>query len=154
MHIDIFCVARKPPPWAATLIANYQKRSRRCFAFEFHYLAPAPERASEVLRRHDEGRRLLARAAEHGVRIALDEHAQQYDSRELAAQIERWRVEQARMAMFVGGAGGLAEEVIAQATLRWSLSRLTLPHLLVHVVLAEQLYRASTILAGHPYHRA
>jgi 23S rRNA (pseudouridine1915-N3)-methyltransferase len=154
VHIDIFCVARKPPAWSATLIADYQRRSRRCFTFEFHYLVPASERASALLRRDEEGRRLRARAATHAVHIALDEAGRQYDSDELAAQIERWRVEQARIAMLIGGADGLAAEVLAQATLRWSLSRLTLPHLLVQVVLAEQLYRASSILLGHPYHRA
>ena len=72
---------------------------------------------------------------------------------ELSHWLEQRRASGQDLAFIIGGPDGLAEEVLARGHLRWSLSRLTLPHGLVRVVLAEQLYRAATLLAGHPYHR-
>ena len=73
---------------------------------------------------------------------------------ELARWLETQRAGGQDLAFIIGGPDGLAQEVLARGRKLWSLSRLTLPHALVRVVLAEQLYRAATVLAGHPYHRA
>jgi 23S rRNA (pseudouridine1915-N3)-methyltransferase len=67
--------------------------------------------------------------------------------------MERWRGDGRDVAFVIGGADGLAPDLKAGADLLWSLSSLTLPHGLVRVILAEQLYRAATMLSGHPYHR-
>lgn len=102
----------------------------------------------------DEARRLLGQVGKDDYVAALDERGKAFSSVELSA----WLAERMRggrdLALLIGGADGFAPEVRARADLSWSLSRLTLPHALVRVVLAEQLYRAHSVLSGHPYHRA
>ena len=85
--------------------------------------------------------------------IALDGHGAGWSSETLARQLADWRMQGRDLALLIGGADGLAETVLARAELRWSLGPLTLPHMLVRVLVAEQLYRAASLLAGHPYHR-
>jgi 23S rRNA (pseudouridine1915-N3)-methyltransferase len=86
--------------------------------------------------------------------VALDERAAQWSTTELAAKLDHWRGEHAEVACFIGGAEGLSPALVADADSRWALSRLTLPHQLVRVVLIEQLYRGWSVLHNHPYHRA
>jgi 23S rRNA (pseudouridine1915-N3)-methyltransferase len=85
--------------------------------------------------------------------IALDEHGESYSSVELAGQLEDWLGNHSQVNFLVGGADGLADHCLQRADRVWSLSSLTFPHALVRVVLAEQIYRAWTVLQGHPYHR-
>ena len=87
------------------------------------------------------------------LRVVLDEHGRSFPTRQLAVHLERWRRDGRDVAFVIGGADGLAPEIKGCADLLWSLSPLTLPHGLVRVVLAEQLYRAASLLANHPYHR-
>jgi 23S rRNA (pseudouridine1915-N3)-methyltransferase len=87
------------------------------------------------------------------IRVALDERGKLFSTLDLARRIMRWRQAGRDVAFIVGGAEGLAESVKKSADLTWSLSPLTLPHGLARVVLAEQLYRAVSILHNHPYHR-
>jgi len=104
---------------------------------------------AEVLR--EEGRRLLAAWPQPARTVALTVDGAVYDSPAFAAALERW-VARGRVAFVVGGSLGLAGEIVARADERLSLSPLTLPHQLVRVVLAEQLFRGMSILRGHPYH--
>ena len=100
-----------------------------------------------------EGEALLA-AVPRGARIiALDERGRQWSTRELAVQFDAWRQSGADVALLVGGPDGLHESCRQRAQQLWSLSPLTLPHALVRVIVAEQLYRAWSIGANHPYHR-
>jgi 23S rRNA (pseudouridine1915-N3)-methyltransferase len=87
------------------------------------------------------------------VKIALDERGTLFDTMALARRVTRWRESGRDVAFILGGADGLSEDVKKSADLIWSLSPLTLPHGLARVVLAEQLYRAFSILQNHPYHR-
>lgn len=103
--------------------------------------------------RTKEGRRILERLKPGEHVVALDEHGKPWSSVELARQLEGWQVAQPALAFVIGGPEGLAEEVKARANQLWSLSPLTFPHGLVRVILLEQLYRAWTILKGHPYHK-
>lgn len=108
----------------------------------------------EVQPRGSEAEALLQALREPGPVIALDEGGENLASAELAGRLGRWRDEGQRLASFViGGADGLAPQLLERAELRLAFGRATWPHLLVRPMLAEQLYRASTILAGHPYHR-
>jgi len=100
-----------------------------------------------------EGERLLAALRRDDYLVALDERGTEFSTRELAAWLKTRMQEGQDLAFVIGGPDGLAPEVLARARARWSLSRLTLPHALVRVVLVEQLYRAHSLLAGHPYHR-
>jgi 23S rRNA (pseudouridine1915-N3)-methyltransferase len=85
--------------------------------------------------------------------IALDERGREFGTRDLAGRIAEWARQGQDITCVIGGADGLDREFIKAADETWSLSRLTLPHALVRVLLAEQIYRACTILQNHPYHR-
>ncbi|MEQ1611710.1 MAG: 23S rRNA (pseudouridine(1915)-N(3))-methyltransferase RlmH [Hyphomicrobiaceae bacterium] len=124
-------------------------------------LAPAevletPEGRAETaaLRQSDEAARLLKITASYDVLIALDETGRTMTSRAFAALIAKYRDGGTQgLALVIGGADGHGEAVITKAAVKLSLGAMTLPHGLARIVLAEQLYRATTILAGHPYHR-
>lgn len=110
------------------------------------------EQAAE--RREAEARELLAKLSPGARLVALDEHGQLLTSQEFTALVSRLREEALDVAFAVGGPDGHGETLLAAAHFRLSLGRLTLPHGLARIVLAEQLYRALTIIQGHPYHRA
>ncbi len=105
-------------------------------------------------RKHQEAEIILAALPQGGVLVALDEGGRNLDSRAFAARISGWRDGGASDLVFaIGGADGLGEAVLAAAAMRLALGTMTWPHQLVRLMLAEQLYRAVTILTGHPYHR-
>ena len=85
--------------------------------------------------------------------VALDEHGRLLGSEAFAEHLDGWLAGGRDIAFVIGGAEGLEAELLGEADFRWSLSPLTLPHEMVRMVLVEQLYRAATIIAGHPYHR-
>lgn len=125
-------------------------------AHEYLNRSTWPWRLLEVVPKRPgmEDQALLAAVPSGAVVVALDERGRDLASRELAARIEHWR-EHARpaAAFLIGGPDGHGEAVRARADLVLAFGRMTWPHRLVRVMLAEQLYRATTILAGHPYHR-
>ena len=86
--------------------------------------------------------------------MALDVTGDALSSPELAGWLGEWRTRHTDVTLLIGGADGLDTGLRERAAQRWSLSRLTLPHLLVQIIVAEQIYRAWSILEGHPYHRA
>ena len=100
-----------------------------------------------------EGKLMLAAIGVSDTVIALDVKGKPWSTPNLATQLQHWQREGNNISLLVGGPDGLAPECLQRANLRWSLSPLTLPHPLVRVVLAEQLYRAWTINNHHPYHR-
>lgn len=104
--------------------------------------------------RQEEGVKMLEALPEGAAVTALDVRGKSLDTEALAKLLNRWLQEGRDQTLLVGGPDGLAPECLAKAGLRWSLSPLTLPHGLVRVVVAEQLYRAWSILKNHPYHRA
>jgi 23S rRNA (pseudouridine1915-N3)-methyltransferase len=115
---------------------------------------PESRYATAPLRKADEGARLLKAAAGVGQIIALDEHGQSLTSPQFANHLARLRDDgNPTVAFLIGGPDGHSPEVLTAARLKLTLSPMTLPHGLARVVLAEQLYRATTILSGHPYHR-
>jgi 23S rRNA (pseudouridine1915-N3)-methyltransferase len=101
-----------------------------------------------------EGERMLT-AVPKGSRVwALDVAGREYSTGELAGEMKQWLQDGRDLALLVGGPDGLAGACLERAERRWSLSRLTLPHMMVRIVVAEQIYRAWSLLQGHPYHRA
>ena len=102
----------------------------------------------------DEGAAVLAALQKDVHVVALDGRGKPWSSEQLAEQLARWRQSGRDLAILVGGPDGHAPEIFADAHQRWSLGPLTLPHMLVRLVVVEQLYRATTMIAGHPYHRA
>lgn len=110
--------------------------------------------ASVDAARRIEGERMLAAVPKGSQVIALDVQGRSWSTEQLAKQLAGWIADGRGLALLVGGPEGLARPCVERADGLWSLSKLTFPHPLVRVILAEQLYRAWSILGGHPYHRA
>lgn len=102
----------------------------------------------------DEGRRVLAALPKNAYVVALDVPGRPLSSEQLAQRMEHWRGQGRDLAFLIGGPEGHAAEVFKSASESWSIGPLTLPHMLVRLIVAEQLYRAAAMLANHPYHRA
>lgn len=100
----------------------------------------------------EEGARLLTAAGAARI-VALDLRGRMLSTSELALQLDLWLQEGRDVALLIGGPDGLAQDCLERAESRWSISPLTFPHMLVRVIVAEQLYRAWTVLQNHPYHR-
>jgi 23S rRNA (pseudouridine1915-N3)-methyltransferase len=131
---------RLPPAWRIELVeVGGARRSARQPDAEVK--AQEAEKIRAALRRDEQV-------------VALDERGRLLDSEGFAGRLSGWLGGSRDIAFVIGGADGLDAALLAAADFRWSLSPLTLPHEMVRAVLAEQLYRASTIIAGHPYHRA
>ena len=147
-HYDFIFVGR---PGAAKetfsiLREDYLKRLKRYVHVREHWV-----REQGVSKEHKD---ILAKSEDADVVVVLDEKGKGVSSKKLAQRLGNWRDEgRRRIAFVVGGADGLSKELKAKATWVLSLSELTLPHRLAHVVLLEQLYRAHTIIKGEPYHR-
>jgi 23S rRNA (pseudouridine1915-N3)-methyltransferase len=103
---------------------------------------------------NEEGKRMLATISDRQRVVALDVNGRGWSTEQLAEALRDWLQDGRDVTLLVGGPDGLASSCLARAEQRWSLSPLTLPHPLVRVLLAEQLYRAWTLTCGHPYHRS
>lgn len=155
MRIRLLAVGRRPPRWAENACAEYLKRLPAVLGVEPRLVAPARGHGGDVERaREDEGRRLLVACDPRDRVIALDERGTAWTTLELAGRLRDWALDGRDMDLLIGGADGLSDACRARAETCWSLSPLTLPHALVRVVVVEQLYRAWSVNAGHPYHRA
>lgn len=155
MRIRVFAIGTRMPNWVKEGFQEYARRLPRECVLELVEVSVARRgRKSPALTvRRSEGERLLA-LAQGAYIVALDQGGQQTDTPGLAGWLQDWMGSGRDVALLIGGADGLAPECIRASHSQWSLSRLTLPHMLVRVVVAEQLYRAWTVLSGHPYHRA
>lgn len=158
MRIAIAAIGRMKKGPESELVARYLDRARaggKPLALTgFDVLESTESRASSAASRKDEEMRTLKSALPEGVVVTLDEHGKTLGSMALTRELARWRDDGRPAVSFViGGADGLHPDIIAEADLSLSFSPLTWPHQLVRIMLAEQLYRATTILSGHPYHR-
>lgn len=151
MELLVVCVGKSRDAPTDALVAEY---ARRC-PWPLRLIEVQPRGNLPVARRKDAEAALLLAAVPAGAAIvALDEQGRDLTSADFAAHLGRWRDEGRRAAAFlIGGPDGHAPAVFQAADLRLAFGRLTWPHRLVRVMLAEQLYRATSILAGHPYHR-
>lgn len=140
--------AREGPE--ADLFARYSARIRP--ALGLTEVADGKGAPSEIRRR--EGAALLAALPARGLTIALDLAGEMLDSASFAARLEAWLALSRPILFLIGGAEGLDRPVLARADFTLSLGQMTWPHLLARAMLAEQIYRARTIAAGHPYHRS
>ena len=156
MHATLIAVGERMPGWVAQGFAEYRKRLSRELPLELVEIKPGHrgKGADELRAMHDEGVAILAAVSRDTLVVALDGRGKNWSSAALAEQLAQWRMAGRDLAFLIGGADGHAPEVLVRAEQTWSLGPLTMPHMLVRLLLAEQLYRATTILAGHPYHRA
>lgn len=158
MRIAIAAIGRMKQGPERDLVTRYLERARaagRPLALTgFDVLELAESRAASAEARKAEEARGLAAQLPEGVRVVLDEHGRSLSSHGLTEQIARWRdAGRPALSLVIGGADGHGHEMLSGADLVLSFSPLTWPHQLVRIMLAEQLYRATTILSGHPYHR-
>ena len=141
------------PAWIEAGCAEYARRMPRDARIEFMAIKPEAQSGGVTRALDIEAKRILATVPRDCVKVALDERGALLSTRELAGRIDRWRASGRDVAFIIGGAEGLAPGLKRAADFSWSLTPLTLPHALARVVLAEQLYRAISILHNHPYHR-
>lgn len=156
MDIHLIAIGNRMPAWIRQGYDEYARRLTGECRLQLHEV-PAVTRGRHPAIgaiREEEGRRLLGKVPQGAWLVALDEQGKVWDSQGLARQIQQWRENTRAVALLVGGPDGLDAAVREEARQLWSLSPLTLPHPLVRVILAEQLYRAWSILRHHPYHRA
>ena len=153
MQIEVLCVCRQVPGWVTSAVQEYGKRLPRGFKLSFSPVPPCSGNVKQVKRRSEEASRLRKRVHKKGPWIALDMSGISLDTLSFAQELQKFREQYGRLTLIIGGTEGLEPELAKEATARWSLSSLTLPHALVQVVIAEQIYRAWSILEGHPYHR-
>ena len=155
MKLRVLAVGTKMPSWVQEGVREYSKRLPADCALEFVEI-PAGHRA-----RNSNSAQAMAQEAEAIYRairpqdhlVALDVLGKLWSTERLSEHLADWRMSGRNVALLVGGPDGLAPEILQKVQQRWSLSKLTFPHPLVRIVLAEQLYRAWTLLQGHPYHK-
>jgi 23S rRNA (pseudouridine1915-N3)-methyltransferase len=148
-------VGTRPPAWVREAYTDYTRRLGSRLKLTLVEIEPGPRSAGQSPRKavEAEARKLMTAVRADEWVVALDEHGKQMSTRELAEWLGARMQEGRDLAFLIGGPDGFAAEVLARSDASLALSRLTLPHALVRVVLAEQLYRAVSILTHHPYHR-
>ena len=156
MKARLIAVGERPPAWVAEGFGEYRKRLSHWLPMEMVEIEPGLRGKGRDAARamSDEGARVLAAVPKGALVVALDGRGRAWSSEELAQRLEHWRGLGRDLAFLIGGPEGHSAEVVARADESWSLGPLTLPHMLVRLVVAEQLYRAAALLANHPYHRA
>lgn len=155
MKIQLIAIGDKMPKWAKAGFQEYATRMPADMSLELKQVRAATrtKNYSTATIIKEEEKRLQAVIPDSSHLIALDVNGSQWSTEQLAEQVRQWRELAKPVVMIIGGADGLSEQLITQSRQRWSLSRLTFPHYLVRVLIAEQLYRTWTILNHHPYHR-
>ncbi len=156
MRIYLIAVGTRMPDWVNAGYQEYARRMPRECRLELVEIAPGRRSRSgdEARAIEDEGERILAALPRDCEVVALEVGGRSWSTEDLSLKLDQWLQGGRDLALLVGGPDGLAEACRARADVQWSLSALTLPHPLVRVVLAEQIYRAWSVLKGHPYHRA
>ena len=155
MRLYLIAVGTRMPAWVTQGYEEFARRLPADCALELMEI-PAGKRGknADIARiTRDEGERMLAAIPKGAQVIALEVTGKAWSTEQLARELDAWRHDGRDVALLVGGPEGLAPECVVRAEQRWSLSNLTLPHPLVRIVVAEQLYRAWSILHNHPYHR-
>jgi 23S rRNA (pseudouridine1915-N3)-methyltransferase len=156
MKITVVAVGQRQSPWADAAVNEYLSRLPAEFKVEFKLIKAEPRNGNVPLARllGAEAARIRAAVPRDASLVALDERGKDWTTQQLADQLRRWRDSAEDVAFAIGGADGLDPDLKQKARTLLRLSSMTLPHALARVMLAEQLYRASSMLAGHPYHRA
>ena len=155
MRLKVISIGHKMPDWVNDGVLTYQKRLPREYHFELIEIpfAGKRDRHADIAKLIEkEGKKMLDAIQPQDHCIALEVTGQPWSTPQLSQQLQIWQ-DHTQVCLLIGGPEGLAPACQARANQTWSLSKLTLPHPLVRVVLVEQIYRAYTILCGHPYHR-
>lgn len=154
MKIKIISVGHKMPSWVEQACAEYIKRMPRETSVELIEIKPDKRAAGKNSRvvQEAEAKRILEACGKDYI-VALDERGAEVTTLQLADRIKQWLGNGRDVSLLIGGADGLHPDLKKSADWLWSLSKLTLPHGMVRIVLSEQLYRAWSVINNHPYHR-
>lgn len=155
MKIRLLAVGSKMPAWVEQGYQEYAKRLPRDCSLELVEISPGHRgknaSSDKAMQQEADALKKAIRPGEHVVALAVE--GKPWSTERLSEELEGWRNQGGDVALLVGGPDGMTDDVLRLAKQRWSLSPLTLPHPLVRVLLSEQIYRAWTILQGHPYHK-
>ncbi len=155
MQIHLIAVGNRMPEWVSQGYDEFARRMPPECRLNLIEIPPVKRTKAADIKRlvRQEGERMLEAVPKNALIVTLDVSGRQWRTEELAQQLDAWMQEGRDIALLVGGPEGLAPACQAQAERSWSLSPLTFPHPLVRIIVAEQLYRATTILKHHPYHK-
>jgi len=156
MKLRLVAVGTRMLDWVELAFADYTRRLPPEYGFSLHEIAVTPRgKNADIARlKRDEGEKLLKALPRDARLVTLDERGSQWTTEQLAARLSTWQQDGRDVTLAIGGPDGHAPEVLTRADESWGLSKLVLPHALVRVVVAEALYRAWSLNANHPYHRA
>lgn len=155
MKIHVVTVGLRMPDWVIQGWQEYAKRLPSDCSLNLIEVKPEPRNQGKTTAQimQAEGKRILNSIPSNSFTIALDERGQDISTKKLNQNLEDWRASGNDVAFIIGGPDGLDEEIKRSANQRWRLSSMTMPHPLVRIILAEQIYRAWAIMTNHPYHR-
>ncbi|MGR8980740.1 MAG: 23S rRNA (pseudouridine(1915)-N(3))-methyltransferase RlmH [Gammaproteobacteria bacterium] len=155
MQIHLISIGNRMPVWVEKGYQEYAKRLPRECELILKEIAPGTRGKNADIARtvREEGERMLAAIPSHAHVVALDVDGKSWSTAELASILKRWLDSGRNIVLLVGGPEGLSDSAKSRAKESWSLSKLTFPHPLVRILVAEQIYRAWSILHHHPYHR-
>ena len=155
MVIHFITVGQKMPKWVQEGYTEYAKRLPKACSLKLVELPMAQRGKTGSVDKYktEEAKRILDAVPKGARLIVLDEHGQQVTTYQLAEKMEDWLSGGQDIALIVGGPDGLEKSLIDQAQWKWGLSKLTMPHPMVRILVAEQIYRAWSVINNHPYHR-
>jgi len=155
MKVHLIAVGKKMPEWINSGYAEFSKRMPPELQIDLIEITPSVRNKTTPTEKNikEEGNRIQSAIPANSRLIVLDEKGKNFSSIALSKKMESWLPMGQDIVLVIGGADGIDPKIKQQADEKWSLSSFTLPHALVRVVVAEQLYRAWSILKGHPYHR-
>ena len=155
MKLTIVAIGKKMPAWVESAYTDYKKRLPKEINVNLIALSLATRGKNVSIEKlkQDEYRQIQSATPDNNQVIALDLKGRSISTDRLAQRIDDWQMQGQNVTILIGGPDGLASECVQSANEVWSLSAMTLPHPLVRVVLIEQIYRAWSILANHPYHK-
>jgi len=153
VKIRLLTITHKIPSWIQEGYEEYAMRLPPYYAFELLEVPAEKQQGDKQRVMQREGEKLLALIKPQHHVIALDVKGSLWSTEQLATYLHEWQQAGRNIDLLVGGPEGLSPDCLKRAEQRWSLSLLTFPHILVRVIVAEQLYRAWSILQQHPYHR-
>ncbi len=156
MKVSIISVGTRVPAWVQEGVEEYQKRLSRDLGLNIIQVPLSKRSKSQSIDQSikNEGAGLLNKVPPNNYLVAMDIRGTLITTEQLAGRLDSFRTQGQNLSLLIGGPDGLARACLEQADESWSLSGLTLPHPLVRVLVTEQLYRAVSILKGHPYHRS
>jgi len=155
MKLRLLAVGQRMPSWVSEGYQEYARRLPRDCSIELVEITPGHRsKNTNTARAMEQEAEALSKVIRPSDRIvALDVKGKPWSTEQLSSQLGEWRMSGDDIALIIGGPNGISQSLLNKAHQRWSLSALTLPHPLVRVVVAEQIYRAWTLLQGHPYHK-